>query len=220
MALPALVLASALFCFSGHLIVSSFRKASPRRRSLAPQQTAPLPPPSFTPNLSPLIRPGGDAGQVTGPSHSYSALGERAYGRMGRRLVNICTLCDMFGGCAICLIMSCKQIEVRRLWRPIPWCMRSLALCCSSIPSTPPPPPLPGRASSYRGPLSGGSPPPSSRGSSASPPRCPPSSSAPSVRSHRCRCSASAAPSWSCWLSSCPRCWTRAVSTPSPPQRR
>mmetsp|Transcript_10239 Transcript_10239/g.26245 ORF Transcript_10239/g.26245 Transcript_10239/m.26245 type:complete len:454 (+) Transcript_10239:387-1748(+) len=84
MALPALVLASALFCFSGHLIVSSFRK-------------------------------------VTGPSHSYSALGERAYGRMGRRLVNICTLCDMFGGCAICLIMSCKQIEGLILPRTSVW---------------------------------------------------------------------------------------------------
>jgi len=49
--------------------------------------------------------------KVRGGGQSYAALGERAFGLRGRRLVTFCTLCDMFGGCSICLIVSCKQIE-------------------------------------------------------------------------------------------------------------
>mmetsp|Transcript_32242 Transcript_32242/g.91443 ORF Transcript_32242/g.91443 Transcript_32242/m.91443 type:complete len:504 (+) Transcript_32242:419-1930(+) len=43
--------------------------------------------------------------------HSYAALGQQACGRAGRYCVMACTLMDMFGSCAVCLIMTCKQIE-------------------------------------------------------------------------------------------------------------
>ena len=46
-----------------------------------------------------------------GEAHSYAALGMKAFGSGGRLAVIVCTIFDMFGASAICLIMSCKQIE-------------------------------------------------------------------------------------------------------------
>ena len=44
--------------------------------------------------------------------HSYAALGFAACGEPGRKAVLLCTFLDLFGGCAVCLIMACKQLEV------------------------------------------------------------------------------------------------------------